>query len=557
VIKPGLRWEIIFALLIAMVTASFLISIVVMSVTKRSIIDQKVEATATLIHAFQHSVDSICSGNEEALLNRTVVWQLQRLVLLFTKEKDLKTVFVTDRTGRILASNHVNRIGTTLKDDDLNKVISTAGILARLPQDKNDIFRQVSDELSVSAPLYLKGQVAGAIRMTFSLQSIHAAITNSLQLIVFYIIFTAILITALGSYLLSRIVVRPIQRLAQATEALGKGDFNVLVENTSRNELGHLSLAFSTMSNRIEQHQKELHAKIESLEILNRDLQQSRKEVLAGERLALVGKLAAGVAHEIGNPLSVILGYVGLLQKKEPQHSPSLDYLRRVEQELLRINHTIRGLLDFSRQPQSEAALVDMKQVLDDALGLVGHQGKFQELQLITSLEDELWLVEGDRNQFQQVILNLLLNAGEAVADRGTIALLADRMIWKDDTLVACAVAHRTDFSPVPLFGLGDERVPWEDPAPFVNGQPVLRLLTADDGIGIAEGNLGRIFDPFFTTKEAGKGTGLGLAICMRIIESSGGIITARSEIGRGSAFLILLPGKGLQNGYDSHSHRG
>lgn len=544
-IKPSLRWEIIFTLIIAMVASSFLISLVVMSITKRSIIDQKIEASTALVNFFQHSADFICSGTGEVLEHHEIAGQLQQLVNVFTLEKDVKAVVIMDRTGRILASSEASMIGNTLHDEDLIKVMSTAKIVTRVPHEDQSIFRQLTDELSISAPLYLGDRVGGFIRMTLSLRTLQTVLHTSSKIIVFYIIFTAVIIIAFGSYLLSRSVVRPIRKLVSATDAIGKGDFTHSLESKGRNEVGQLSLAFSRMASRISEHQKELQDKIESLERLNRELQQSQNEVLAGEKLALVGKLAAGVAHEIGNPLSSILGYIGLLQRKE-QHSPEAsDYLRRIEQELLRINKTIRGLLDFSRLPRGEITRFDVRQVLNNTLALVAHQGSFRTIQLITRIEENLWSVEGDTNQLQQVLLNLLLNASEAVAEDGRVAVLADRLIWHDGVFTAYVPSsYLPDFAQVFHGGFGDACIRWEQPVPFVDHQPVVRLLVADNGIGVASEHLNKIFDPFFTTKEAGKGTGLGLAICTRIIASYGGLITARSELGRGSAFLTLLPGE-------------
>ena len=545
-IRPSLRWEIIATLTIAMAASSFLISLVVMSITKGSLVDQKVKNTTTLISFFQHSVDSLCYGSEDIFHNGTVNWQVQRLVKLFTLERDVEAIFVTDKEGRVIASDHGKTIGTTILDKDLTEVMDTAEVLTRIPESQQSLFRQITDDLSVSAPLFHRNQVVGAIRMNLSLADIQRVFSTSFRLIVFYIVFTSIIIIVFGSYLLSRAVVRPLQKLVGVTDAIGKGDFNHPLTAEGRDEIGQLSLAFNRMADRVSEHQRELRTKIESLERLNRELKQSQKEVLAGEKLALVGKLSAGVAHEIGNPLSAVLGYINLLQKKKEQPPEALDYLQRMEKELLRINKTIRGLLDFSRLQKIEITRVNMRSVLDNSLSLVAHQGKFRTIQLKTFFDDELWLVEGEENQFQQVLLNLLLNASEVVADDGSVVVLADRMTWLDGILRPYSPSsEQHNFAGVPHFGLAEDTIAWDEPLPFINHQPVLRIVVADNGTGIAAEHLTKIFDPFFTTKEPGKGTGLGLAICTRIIESYGGIISARSQEGEGTAFIILLPGKG------------
>ena len=548
-IKPGLRLEIVFTLTIVMVTASFLIGIVVISVTKKSIIDQKTKNATSLINFLQHSIDSICYGNDEVFERGESNWQLQRLVRLFSLEKGMENIFVVDRKGRVVASSKPDGIGITFLDDDLKKVIAHPEILTRLPKARRISTQEVTSELSVSGPLYLRGRVVGAIRMTLSLADVQRSVNKSYKLIITYIIFNSIIIIFFGSFLLSRSIVRPIRKLLKATESIARGDFSHSITENTRNEIGHLSFAFNRMAARIKEHQKQLHKQIASLEKLNQQLQQSQKEVLAGEKLALVGKLAAGIAHEIGNPLSAILGYISLLQKKENQDNISADYLNRMEQELNRINKTIGGLLGFSRLQKAETTKVDMKRVIENSLSLVTHQKKFQTIELLSRAEEGLWPVEGDEHQFQQVLLNLLLNAGDAVGDNGTILVLADRMVWQEGMLRSFAGPLKRDFSPlVPHFGLADKEVHLGEEH-FSENQPVVRILVADNGEGIEAKHLNKIFDPFFTTREPGKGTGLGLAICTRIIESFGGSITVRSQTGKGSAFLLTLPAK--RNSHD------
>ncbi len=545
-LKPSVRWEIVTALTIAMVASSFLISLMVMSITKRSLVDQKVEDTATLITFFQHSVASIHYENDAVFQNGHANRQIQELVTLFAREKGMQKIFVSDRNGRILASNDLVAVGTMVADDELKNVLRNAETLTRAPEPQQGQFKQTTDELSVSAPLFVGERVVGALHMKLSLSDIQSVFATSFRLIVFYIVFTTILIIVFGSYLLSRVVVRPLKKLVNATEAIGKGDFNLALTDRGRDELGQLSLAFNRMADRISEHQKELRNKIVSLETLNQELKESQKEVLAGEKLALVGKLSAGVAHEIGNPLSAVLGYISLLKKKEGHAPDACDYLRRMEQELLRINKTIRGLLDFSRLEKVEITSVDMRKVLDKSLSLVAHQGRFRTIKLTTIFDNDLWLVQGDDNLFQQVMLNLLLNAGEAVAEDGSVAVLADRMTFHGGTVTAFSPSTELDgLDGVPHFGFAEPAITWEGPLPFLDHQPVLRVVVADNGSGIRAEHLGKIFDPFFTTKEPGKGTGLGLAICTRIIESYGGAISVRSEEGTGTAFIILLPGKG------------
>lgn len=548
-IKPGLRSEIIVTLTIVMMAASFLISMVVITITKKNIIDRKIETTAALINFLQHSIDSICSADDEAFQRGEHHWQLQRLVTLFALEKEVATVFIVDSQGRVIAATDSSRIGALARDEDLNQAMKTFEIITRLPSEKPAMFPKANGLLTISAPLYIKHRLVGAVRMTSSLQPIQSAIDRSYKVIVTYILFTSVMIILFGSVLFSRVLVRPIRKLVNATESIGRGEFHQLTNEKNRNEIGQLTFAFNRMTQRIKQHQQELQSKIESLEVLNRKLQQTQNEVLAGEKLALVGKLSAGIAHEIGNPLSAVLGYISLLQKDRNLTTESADYLARVEQELNRINKTIRELLDFSRLKKDEATTVNVKPVIEHSLALVAHQKQFSGVTLRVYVEDDLWPVRGDEQHLQQVFLNLLLNAGDALENEGAIVVLADRMVVHEGTLISFASFSRDEmFALAPDFALGRPAIDLDESIRVSEGEPMVRILVADNGKGIEPENLNRIFDPFFTTKGPGKGTGLGLAVCTRIIESSGGRIMVRSRVNQGSAFLLLIPAKGINH---------
>ena len=549
-VKPGLRWQIVFTLIFIMVSTSFLIGLVVMSVTKKTIVNQKIEDAIFLRNAFQNCINALAYGDDDFYHNKEKNWQMQRLLKLFSLESGVENILIIDFTGKVIASSDPHLIGTSFHDQNLNEVITAAPASLALSQDKRILFKETNKKLSLFCPFYFKSQKAGAMKITLSLGEMQAVINKSYKLILAYIIFTATLVMFFGIFLFSRLIVRPIKKLVKTTEAIGEGNYDPNNFEANRNEIGQLSFAFSRMTERINEHQGQLRAQIESLEKLNRELQQSQKELLAEEKLALVGKLAAGVAHEIGNPLSAILGYVSLLQTQENANQESADYLKRIEQELNRINRTIRELLDFSRLKKVEKTKVDIKQVIENSLALVKHQRKFQNNTLTVHIEKDLWLVEGDEHQLQQVFLNVLLNAGEALGEGGKMVVLADRVVWQGGSLVCVSSSMPEDiFSCVPEFGFGEKEVYLNDVLFFEN-QPLVRILFADNGEGIEQGNLNKIFDPFFTTREPGKGTGLGLAICNRILESFGGGILVRSEVKKGSAFLLLLPAvKGESDG--------
>lgn len=230
------------------------------------------------------------------------------------------------------------------------------------------------------------------------------------------------------------------------------------------------------------------------------DLRQTQAQLVQSAKLAAIGELAANVAHEINNPMTSILGYATLMLDEGVDATTVTEYLKTIQSEALRIRETVRALLDFSRQRDFTMERVDVAQTVKDTLALVRRHAALSNIAIEEKYDPELPPVEVDVPQCKQVFLNLITNALDAMPHGGTLTVATVR----DGEFV------RVDF--------------------------------ADTGAGIPEANLARIFDPFFTTKPAVKGTGLGLSVSLGIIQSHGGTIDVRSEVGRGSVFSVKLP---------------
>ena len=242
----------------------------------------------------------------------------------------------------------------------------------------------------------------------------------------------------------------------------------------------------------------------EEREIIRR-LKESREQLIHAEKLTSLGQLAASVAHEINNPLAGVLTYTKLLERKVAgdtfRKEEALDYLSKMESEVGRCSRIIRNLLDFSRQTEPHFRLVDINQVLEQVLAMVGHQAQIQKVEIVREFSPSLPKVMADFDQLQQVFTNLTLNAIQAMSGGGKLTL---------HTSVA-------------------------------NTQVVVDVQ--DTGCGIPKENLSRLFTPFFTTKEKGKGVGLGLAVVGRIVERHKGEIKVQSEVGKGTTFSVCLRG--------------
>ncbi|MGQ0720645.1 MAG: sensor histidine kinase [Candidatus Eiseniibacteriota bacterium] len=309
-------------------------------------------------------------------------------------------------------------------------------------------------------------------------------ILNRLTTVALLLLVAAAAVGLVGS---ARIT-RPVERLVAATRKVGKGEFDIEVDVGPRDEIGALSVAFNQMAH-------ELRARESALTETQRQLVQS-------EKMAAFGQLGAGIAHEVKNPLAGILGCAQLSLRKVEEGSRIHRNLTLIEKETRRCQDIVENLLRFARQEKAVLEPTDLNSVLADAAAIVNHQLELDRVKLVLEPSDEHPMVRGSSNQLQQVVVNLLVNAHQAMGERG-------------GTVVA-----------------GTSR----DPGGTVS------IVVRDDGPGIPREIQAQIFEPFFTTKPGGKGTGLGLSVSYGIVKDHGGEILLESGSGRGAKFTLRFP---------------
>ncbi|HIJ80490.1 MAG TPA: HAMP domain-containing protein [Desulfuromonadales bacterium] len=344
------------------------------------------------------------------------------------------------------------------------------------------------------------GQIVGKAGLLLSLASEKSRLNKTRQMLVAYFVLDFILLLVLGSFVLSRIVVNPINQLLAATEKITGGNYGQQLHVSGSVELSRLAESFNMMSGSLLAKDQQVQEQMTELEKANRELQLAREEAIRTEKMASIGLLAAGMAHEIGTPLASIMGYAELTAAEEPANPVLQDYARRISEDCSRIDRIVRGLLDYSRPRTAGSATSDVQQLVADTVELLARQGACKGLQISQDVADRLPAVLADPHQLQQVLINLMLNARDAMPGGG-----------------ALGIAVRPE-----------------------NGQ--VRIDIRDSGPGIPADDLKLIFDPFFTTKPPGKGTGLGLAISIRIVEGFGGRLAVESRAGEGSCFTLRLP---------------
>jgi two-component system, NtrC family, sensor kinase len=295
-------------------------------------------------------------------------------------------------------------------------------------------------------------------------------------------------------FLLSQ-VLKPLGTLRAGAEAIGRGDLTHQVPVTGPDECGQLGDAFNQMSRSLLQSRNQLEAAHESLK-------SAQAQLIEKEKLSAVGEFVAGVTHELNNPLAVILGYAQLLG--EEALSPDQGgYLRHIVGGVERCRKITRGLLAFARQGPSERVHVQINDLLEETLGFLQFELRTSKISVVRQFEPRLPLVTADPQQLQQVFLNIMNNARQAMEERGGNGML---------TLTTRSAEDQ------------------------------VRIVIEDDGPGIRPEHLGRLFTPFFTTKPVGKGTGLGMSVSYGIVRKHGGEIRAESPPGSGARFTIELP---------------
>jgi len=395
--------------------------------------------------------------------------------------------------------------------------------------------------------------VASALRDTghdlsasFSLAGTDRVAGRIARGLMLYTVLLAAVMSLVGWVLLYRLVVRPLDRLLQSADRISEGDLAFLLNPERGSELGRLGISLSSMAQRIEKDQGRLKDQISELKRLNTELVKAQQSLIRSEKLASVGKLAAGVAHEVGNPISAILGYVGMLRTEEIPDAERGDILARVEKEIERIDTVISDLLAYSRPGSKDVVAVSPQELAEGAMALIRPQKKYKQIDFEVQVPQDLPAVRTDPDLARQVLVNLMLNALDAVDPGGHIWLRAvvmgldekGALIW-DESGEGPAGEREPAF-----FEQGEiHRIkPPGDGKGIGNGNQVVVFSVVDDGQGIAEAEQVHVFDPFYTTKDPGRGTGLGLAICHSAVTAMAGEIWIFSRRGRGCQLAFYLP---------------
>ena len=358
--------------------------------------------------------------------------------------------------------------------------------------------------------------VLGVLDIVYSLDEIDRTMQKSVITIAGFSLGFVIIASLSVSFFVRRLVYVPLRDLETGAKRLSSGNLEQPIPVRSEDEFGELAASFNAMTAALRNSQQELRewgrTLEQKVEKRTRELRIAEAEAARGEKLASVGLLAAGIAHELNNPLTGILTFSHLIRKKMPDGSPEAEDLDLVIRETKRCAAIIRRLLDFAREKTPEKKFADLNQIIEDTARIIERPAHLRDIEIAMDLDRDLPPVWVDADLIKQVVMNMLVNAQHAIEEKGSITIRS-------------------------------RRVPEaRSPEPGAKSVPMVELAIIDTGCGIPEKNLKRIFDPFFTSKEVGKGTGLGLSVSHCIVRAHGGAIEVESTVGEGSTFRIYLP---------------
>lgn len=316
---------------------------------------------------------------------------------------------------------------------------------------------------------------------------------NALTVLVLIIMACIALAIGLG-YFLENKIMGPVHRLIEASQQVSEGNLAPDIDPISGDEIGVLQKTFKDMIVSLEERDRRRSAEAEN-------------RLLQSEKQASIGRVAAGVAHEINNPLTGILTFTRILQRSSDIGDKDRAHLQKVAESTVRVRNIVKGLLDFSRQTDLDREPTEINRLIRAVISAMENQALIKGVSIEFNPSEDLPMITLDRNQFQSVAVNLIINALDATAQGGTIRVSTGISLSASDT-----------------------------------GKKSVEIAITDTGCGIPPENLDKLFEPFFTTKEVGKGTGLGLAVSYGIVQRHGGTIRVQSEVGRGSTFTIWIP---------------
>ncbi len=458
----------------------------------------------------------------------------QQVLENLSTPEGVQRVRIFDHKGRVFFSSHKEDIsssvdkasiackGCHLEPEKSPALLPTAQKWTIYESSKGFTAIKIIDTISnepscytASCHIHPKTQkILGFVEADFSLALLDEALFKQGLALTAYVAIFVLAVSASLGIILYEIVSKPVSKLAYGMERVSAGDLNYSVPIKSMDEMGVLANTFNSMIKDLKaaRDQRESWGRALEAEVAKKteEIQKTHASLVQTEKLASLGRMAAGVAHEINNPLTGIVTFAHLLKRSAPPDSATAEDLNVIIEQAERCAKIIKNLLTFARATPSEKGEININDALSRTIYMLQNQEKFHNIKFDIHMDDTPFITIGDASQFQQIFLNIFINAADAMNERGTITVATRKII--------------------------------------MDNKPFVEIEFTDTGPGIPEEILGKLFEPFFTTKPVGKGTGLGLSVSHGIVKHFGGQIDVKSTVGKGTSFFVRLP---LVEGYN------
>lgn len=526
-IRNSLKFKVGFYLVIALIIAVLIFALLIVRFNREDLLQQAIR------HSAQLSSVLIKSTRFAMLQNKPS--HVSNIIQEVATQQDIEKVRILSKDGTIIHSSQKDEIGTVV-DQEAESCLS-CHLSEEARRESPEIGRPrffidpngermfgstavIRNEPNCTTSRCHKNEadqaVLGVLDIIYPLSTIDKTLRKNTYTMIGLSFGFFILAGFLVSYLVRRLIYVPLNDLKLGAVRLADGNLEQTIPVRSHDEFGQLADSFNRMTLALRKSHVDLenwgHTLEQKVEEARNELLVAHAETARSEKLASVGLLAAGIAHELNNPLTGVLTFATLVRKNMPDDSLEAEDLDLVIQETKRCANIIRRLLNFAREKTPTKSFSNINTLIEQAAQLIRQSAQIENIELNLDLEQdlpELWI---DEDLIKQVIMNMLVNAQHAIEGEGVITV-ASRF-------------HRAYPG---------------DKSTEISGS-LVEIRISDTGCGIPADDLHKIFDPFFTTKEVGKGTGLGLSVSHGTIEAHGGLIEAESQLGEGSVFHIYLP---------------
>ena len=528
--RRSLRFRLGITLAIAIAGAAAVFSIVISTHSRKDVLSQTISQNQQTAEVIRRSIRYAMLQNHRE--------QVAQIIEAVSRTRGIEKIRIFDKEGEIITSTLPSEIGTRVDKtaEACYHCHAADRPLQQLPGDaRHRIYRSSvghrilgtidvirNEPVCATADCHAHPEsvtVLGVLDVAYSLDAFDASESGDILAVVGLTAALAIVIFVAVTLVVNHLVYQPLDDLEAGARLVSAGDRTNLIPVRRPDEIGHLAESFNRMTLALQRSEHDLaewaHTLEQKVEEKTGELRLAGAQTVQAEKLASVGLLAAGIAHEINNPLTGVLTFAHLVRANLPEGSAAAEDMDIIIRETKRCAGIIRRLLDFAREKTPEVTRGDLNAVVRETIQFVEHQAGFQNVEFALELDPQLPAIWMDPNQIKQVIMNLVVNARDAMNERGRLFVRSRRL--------------PTLFSP----GVGRRAV------------PAVELTFTDSGCGIPEADLPKIFDPFFTSKEPGKGVGLGLSVGYSIIKAHDGTVDVESEIGHGTTFRIVLPVEG------------